>query len=246
MNLAGTAGVHSLPDDLLLRIFSLMLQEVEVQTHYDRMLRSVPLWLLLVCKRWHTLLSGPSSLFASFCVELRKHKDTASNSAAMHVLLARLRGARDLKICCLWTEQCGARDALLARLLCDLGSLPVLDSLYITLPPFDLTLEQQLGMRCIAQLANLRSLQLESLTYRELQLFQGCSALSCLTCLRLTFCGDKAMREPFTIVLPSFVLQLQRLQSLALSIHAWGADDWDAGYVLPKVDPVACLLILLT
>ena len=33
------------------------------------------------------------------------------------------------------------------------------------------------------------------------------------------------------MLLPSFVLQLQRLQSLSLLI-----DDWDAGGVLPKVD----------
>ena len=127
---------------------------------------------------------------------------------------------------------------MVARLLCTLDSLPVLDSLEIDLPNYDLTSEQELGMRRIAQLSSLRSLHLEGLTYRDLQLLQGYSALSCLTCLHLELRGD-ASHTPHTI-LPSFLLQLQRLQSLALDV-----DNCNAGYLLPKVDPVARLLVLL-
>ena len=172
MVLAGAVGVHSLPDELLIRVFSLVLSEVEVQTHHDRMLRSVPLCLLLVCRKWHTLLPLPSMLFAGFCVELHHHKYPASNSA-MRVLLARLRGARALKIWCRWEELLRDLDAISARLLCNLDSLPVLDSLDIRLPedePIlrDLTSEQQLGMRRIAQLASLRSLRVAGLQHCEL------------------------------------------------------------------------------
>ena len=113
----------------------------------------------------------------------------------------------------------------------------MLNSLQIALPTFDLTSEQQLGMR--AQLTSLRSLWLERLKYRELQLLQGYNALSCLTCLYLDLHGD-AVPVPDTIVLPSFVLQLQRLQSLSLE-----NTYLDATYLLPKVDPVARLLVLL-
>ena len=237
MVLAGTAGVHSLPDELLIRVLSLVLPEV--QTCQDRMTRDVPLWLLLVCKRWYTLLCGPSTLFASFCVEFRGNY-AASNSAAMRVLLARLRGATALSIQAFVAQPC-IFDAMFARLLCDLGSLPVLESLHIALLPSDLTLEQQLGMRRIAQLASLRSLHLEHLKYRELQLLQGYSALSCLTCLRLEL-YDRARPVLHTMVLPSFILQLQRLQSLALVDH-----NQIAGYSfsLPKVKPMAGLLVLL-
>ena len=238
MDFAGTAGVQSFPDELLVRVFSLVL-EVEVQTYRDRMLRSVPLWLLLVCKKWHTLLSGPSTLFANFRVDIGGHKDGASNSA-MRVLLARLRGTRALKIWCNGHEPRSAHDAMFAKLLCNLDSLPVLESLYIDLHDSDLTSEQQLGMRSIAQLSSLRSLHLENLDYRTLQLLQNYSALSCLTCLHLQLYGDgdDATPEPHTMVLPSFVLQLQRLQSLDLEIH-----NGDAGCLLPKVDPVAHLLV---
>ena len=143
MDLAGTAGVHSLPDELLIRVFSLILHEVEMQTHSERKLRSVPLWLLLVCKKWHALLSGPSDLFADFCVDLRSHEYPASNSAAMRVLLARLRGARDLKICYTGegpVEPDSSVGHMFARLLCNFAavSLPVLHSLDIILP-FDIT-----------------------------------------------------------------------------------------------------------
>ena len=93
-------------------------------------------------------------------------------------------------------------------------------------------------MTRIAQLTSLHSLHLEGLSYRELQLLQGCSALSCLTYLHLELHDDT--RPERTIVLPSFVLQLQRLQSLALHSH-----DFSVGYLLPKVDPVARLLVLL-
>ena len=248
MDLAGTPGVHSLPDELLIRVFSLiLLEEVEVQRFlhldYVGMLRSVPLWLLLVCRKWCTLLSGPSNLFANFYVDLRSHKYPASNSA-MRVLLARLRGARALNIDCSWEEPLSAPDAEFARLLYNMNSLPMLDSLDIGLPEFefdyDLTSEQQLGMRRIAQMASLRSLPVAGLNYRELQLLQGCSALSCLTRLHLEVQGDNTMPDPRTIVLPSFVLQLQCLQSLGLGIY-----NCDAGYLLPKVDPVARLLALL-
>ena len=95
-------------------------------------------------------------------------------------------------------------------------------------------------MRNVAQLSSLRSRRLNGLKYRDLQLLQGYSALSCLTCLHLELHRD-AVPVPHTIVLPSFVLQLQRLQSLALDVH-----DCHAGLLLPKVDPVARHLVLLT
>ena len=133
---------------------------------------------------------------------------------------------------------------MFARLLCNLDSLPLLDSLDIGIfeseSYYDLTSEQQLGMRGIAQLANLRSLRVAGLNHRELQLLQGFSALSCLTCLQLELYGDETVSGPHTVVLPSFVLQLQRLQSLALDVY-----ECEAGYMLPKVSPVARLLILL-
>ena len=239
MVLAGTAGVHSLPDELLVRVFSLILLEGEVQTHYDGVIRSVPLWLLLVCKRWHTLLSGPSDLVASFCVQLHRLKDVTGNSAAMRVLLARLRGTRALKIRDNWNDTRGTLDAMFARLLCILDSLPMLDSLYVDLLRFDLSSGQLLGMRRIARLSSLRSLRLEGLKYRELHLLQGYGALSCLTCLHLGLNVDY-VPVPQSIPLPSFVLQLQRLQSLALEVVRY-----DAGYLLLKVDPVARLLLLL-
>ena len=243
MNLAGAAGVHSLPDELLIRVFSLILLGAEIPPEYGGMLRSVPLWLLLVCKKWHTLLSGPSVLFASFYVELRSDEYPASNSA-VRVLLARLRGARALKICCYREEPFSAPEAIFVRLLCNLDSLPLLDSLAVGLPESeyytDLTSEQRRGMRRISQLASLRSLRVEGLQHRELQLLQDYSALSCLTCLHLELKNDYSVRVPHTIVLPSFVLQLQRLQSLTLDV-----EDCSAGIVLPKVDPMARLLLLL-
>ena len=242
LSLAGTAGVHSLPDELLIRVFSLVIPNfgVDVPPACDGMLRSTPLWLPLVCKRWRTLLSGPSNLFANFCVELHRLKDAASNST-MRVLLARLRGARALKICCgCWEEPLGPPDGIFVRLLCNLDNLPVLDSLYIELPePFDLTSELELGIRRIAQLSSLRSLHLEGLKYHELQLLQGYSALSCLTCLHLGLREDDVPVQ-HTVVLPSFVLQLRRLQTLTL----WDPFQ-DARYLLPKVDPVARLLVSL-
>ena len=129
--------MHSLPEEILIRVFSLILLEVEAQPRHDRMLRSVPLWLLLVCKKWHALLSGPSSLSADFYVELRSDKYPASKSA-VRVLLARLRGARALKICCFWEALFGASDAMFARLLSILVRLPVLESLTIVPPASDL------------------------------------------------------------------------------------------------------------
>ena len=141
---------------------------------------------------------------------------------------------------------------MFAKLLCTLDSLPVLDSLEIVLPNCDLNSEQQFGMRRIAQLSSLLCSLRLCLNYHNLQLLQGYSALSCLTCLQLELHGDiddeddgddendDALLEQDTIVLPSFVLQLHRLQSLALSIY-----DSDAGYSLPKVGSVARLLVLL-
>ena len=238
MDLPDTSGVHSLPDELLMRVFSLVLLELEDSHNIDGMLRSVPLWLHLVCKRWQSLLSGPSSLFAEFCVQLAGRQ--AVSSSAMRVLLARLGETRALKIECTWNEQSSAHEAVFARLLCSLDSLPMLESLHIDVNNFDLTSEQQLGMRSIAQLSSLRSLNIESLDCRELQLLQGYSALSCLTSLRLELWGDDAVEDAYPILLPPFVLQLQRLQSLALNLYEWGA-----GYVLPKVNPVACPSVLL-
>ena len=179
---------------------------------------------------------GPSSLFADFCVELHGQKDATSNSA-VRVLLARLRGARALKIKCLGNQP-RALGAMFAMLLRTLDSLPVLDSLDIRLLT-NLTSEQQLCVRRIAQLSSLRSLRLEGLKYRELQLLQGYSALSCLTFLHLEL-HRNAGPVPHTILLPSFVLQLQRLQNLAV----WDRNR-EARYLLPKVDPVARLLVLL-
>ena len=133
MVLAGTAGVHSLPDELLIRVLSLILPEVQTCQDTEDDSRRTVVAAPCVQKVAYTAV-WPFRLSLQVSAWSSAGNYAASNSAAMRVLLARLRGATALSIQAFVAQPC-IFDAMFARLLCDLGSLPVLESLHIALLP---------------------------------------------------------------------------------------------------------------